>query len=345
MKRLPWCALLAFLALAWAIAHRTARPSAGPPDERVARSYDVGDLLDLPPDPDEPPPLAEPASRYGPPPANTRVGMHGLFRTPTQRCLDELADQIRVGVAPETWQPGHHSVTPFGRRLIIVQTRENHDLIRSLLDDLRGSPPRQVRVDVVWATLTPAELDALTVPTAPTPVRTVDLAALRRDPARIAFSGQTTCISGRRARVACGRARTAVTEVEAVFDNDHVAAAAHTQRLTDGATVDVIPSLSPDAANVLIDVQAEVSRFAPDDAPPIAVPASVGHGGTAPAPLHVDRLNFGVQIIRTSARGPTNVGLVIGETADPSPPAGADANRRLYLIVSAAEWNPAKNVR
>jgi hypothetical protein len=340
MKRLAWCILLGCLALAWAIArHAPPSPDVGAPADRVARAYDVGDLLDLPPDPAEPPPLVVPASRHTPPPPRNAAGTYG-DREPTveERRLRNLVTAIERGVDPNSWAVGRGTIATFGRRLIVVQTRANHDAVRTLLDDLRAFPPRQVRVDAIWARLTPAELDALSPPSA-APVRTVDVAALERVPLAISFRGQSTCLSGRRARVTSGRARAAVTEVTAYITVDRAGFEARAAQLLDGATVDVVPSLSPDGASVLLDVRSELVRFAPDTLPPIEVPAPRTPGGSTAESLRIDRLNLGVQAIHTSARGPTDAGIVMGETADPDQP--PDSPKRLYLIVRAAEWKAA----
>lgn len=338
MKRLAWCILVGCLALAWAIAYRaTPSPDVGPPADRVARAYDVGDLLDLPPDPVEPPPLVVPASRYAGPPVRNAAGTFGDHEpTIEERRLKDLIGAIERGVDPNSWAVGRGTIATFGRRLIVVQTRANHGAVRTLLDDLRASPPRQVRVDAIWARLTPAELDALSPPSN-APVRTIDLPALERTPAAIAFRGQSTCLSGRRARITSGRARAAVTDVAAYVDTDKTGFEARAQQLLDGATIDVVPSLSPDGKAVLLDVRSELTRFAPDALPPIEVPTPRSPGGSSAESLRIDRLNLGVQAIQTSARGPTNAGIVIGETADPDQP--PDSPKRLYLIVRATEWN------
>jgi hypothetical protein len=360
MKRLGWFILAGCLLIAAAIARRAAPPNAGPPAQRVVRTYDVSDLINVPPpdpvDDADSAPAIVPASRLGVRPflgggsGGSGGGGGGLFGSggggaaggrrggppdsPEGQRLDQLAELVRTGIAHGSWYMGGGSVTHFGRRLVVVQTRDNHQLVQGLLDELRAHPPRQVRLDVIWATLRPDDLARLIVtPTgaSPSPAALVDLDALQRLGGAIAWRGHVTCANAQRARLCCGRARTVPTQIDSVMiDNNNSAYVSKSQELLDGAMIDLLPSLSPDARMVTIDVNSEVTRFGPaPQSPPFELPTPAG--GVA----KIDRLNLGVQTLATSVRGPTDAAIVMGATSDPDAPPGE--SRQLYLIVRASE--------
>lgn len=200
MKRLGWFILAGCLLIAAAIARRSP-PDVGPPAQRVVRIYDVSDLVNVPPpapaDDADSAPAIVPASRLGVRPfpggGSGGGGGGGLFGgsgaggrggppdPPEKQRLDQLVQLIRTGIASNSWTAGHASVTHFARRLVVVQTRENQQLVQGLLDELRAHPPRQVRVEVIWASLRPDDLARILIApaaAATSPVTLIDVGAL-----------------------------------------------------------------------------------------------------------------------------------------------------------------------
>ncbi|MDB5322926.1 MAG: hypothetical protein JWN40_4557 [Phycisphaerales bacterium] len=357
MKRLGWFILAGCLLIAAAIARRSP-PDVGPPAQRVVRTYDVSDLINIPPpdpadDANSAPPIV-PANRldarsFG---GNVRSsgsgsGSGGPPDPPEKQRLDQLVELVRTGIEPASWIAGGGSITHFGRRLVIVQTRENHQLVQGLLSELRANPPRQVRLDIIWATLRPDDLArVLIAPTgdAASPATLIDLDALQRLHGAIAWRGHLTCASGQRGRLCCGRSHTVPTAIEPIISSDSGGFASKSQELLDGATIDVLPSLSPDGRGVIIDVNSEVTRWGPaSQLSPFEIPVPATPGGTpAGGIVKIDRLNLGVQTLATSARGPADAAILMGGTTDPDATPGDP--RQLYLIVRASE-SIKRNVR
>jgi hypothetical protein len=364
LKRLGWFILAGCLLIAIAIARRPT-PDLGPPAERVVRFYDVSDLLNLPAPQavetadDSPPPIV-PASRLGVRPPFVGMGSGGnsgggggLFGSggaaggrgtppdPEKQRFDELVQLVSASTLVDrfaTTKAG--TVNRFGRNLVVVETRENQQVVRELLHQLRTDHPPQVRLDIIWATLRTDDLKHLII-AGGSPATLIDEAALNRLAGAILWRGHILCTTGQRARLICGRAYTVPTEIDAVVGNDDAAIESRSQELLDGATVEIIPSLSPNAASVTLDLRSEVTRSGPPgQSPAIEIPLPVSQKGTpAGGGAKIDRLNLGVQTLATAMRGPTGKAILIGGTIDPDAP--ATDPRQLYLIIRATEASKA----
>jgi hypothetical protein len=350
LKRLGWFILAGCILIAAAIMRRAA-PEPGTPGDRIVRTYDVSDLINLPPaqavEDSSSPPTIVPAKRLGVQPYvgggsgggslyGSGSGSGGDGPDAQTLRLDELVNYVRSGIDPESWSNGVATITHFGRRLVVVQTRENQRLIEDLLAELRANPPRQVRLDIIWATLGPDDLHRLIIAGKSGPTR-VDLNALQRVSGAIVWRGQIVCASGQRSRLTCGRAYTVPTQIESVFTGADAAFVSNSQELLDGATIEILPSLSPDGASVTLDLVSDVTRRgSPGGLPPFEIPVPVSPAGTpAGGVARIDRLNLGVQSLATSIRGPTAQALVVGGATDPD---ASDADpRQLYLIIRASE--------
>lgn len=251
--------------------------------------------------------------------------------------LDELAQFVSESTGRNRYSSTSGcAVTHFARQLVVVQTRENHQVIRSLLAELRANPPRLMRLDIVWATLRPADLVPLIV-VGDSPATLIDDAALQRLPGAILWRGHIICTTGQHARLTCGRAYTVPTNIDAVVTTTDAAFVSKSQELLDGATIDVQPSLSPDASAVSLDLRSDITRFGPPpQSPPFEIPVPVSPtGATSGGIARIDRLNLGVQTLATAIRGPTGRSILIGGASDPdAPPADP---RQLYLIIRATE--------
>jgi hypothetical protein len=361
-RRVAWFVVVAcVLVTAWSLLTRgrVVVVDRGPAAERIVRVYDVGDLMDLPvfePDwlenhwrlpPTPPTSIALPASGLGREVDDAAGGRWhmmeytgGLFgpkpnvsaptTPPHKQRLDELVWLVKEGVDPSSWGAGTGSATGVNRRLVVVQTRRNQELVAALLEELRADPPRQVTVEAVWARLSTDELARSIVPGGDAAVRAVDLGALERSGAVVAYRGQALGVSGQWTRVSCGRARTVLTGAEAVIGDKQAALDGRWRRLLDGAAVDVRASLAPEGRRVRLDVRGEVTRRVGPELPPIEMPGPVVAGGpVGVVGAKVDRLNLGVQSIATSVRGPTGAALLVGGTSEEDDGGG----RQLYLIV------------
>jgi hypothetical protein len=317
--------------------------------ERVARVYDVGDLVDVPvfePEvlmspwdlPATPPTsIAVPASRLGRGLLDERK--RSIYQPPIateKQRIDQLVALIQAGVDRSSWKAGKASAVGVGRRIVVVQSRQNQTLVAGLLEDMRASPPKHVSVEAVWARLDSTELARMLVP-GDGAARIVDLAAIEHVPGAIAYRGGVTTVNGQWVRVRCGRARTVLDASEVVFGNTSAAFQPETVQLLDGAAVDVRPSLAPDGTTALLDLRSEVTRWDAPDEPPIKVPAPGNAEAPSPPDLKLDRLNLGVQSISTSLRGPTGTAILVGGTTQEERNEGD--GRQLYLILRVTGLN------
>jgi hypothetical protein len=206
-------------------------------------------------------------------------------------------------------------------------------LVSELLAELRANPPRQVSIEAVWARLSAEELGRVILRGEASDVRGVDLAAVEHVAGAIAYRGEVTAVSGQWARVRCGRARTVIDGVQVVVGDKMAGFEAQSKQLLDGAAVDVRGSLGPPGGAVLVEVRAEVTRWAEPASAPIEMPVPLTPGGSSAPSAKVDRLNLGVQSIATSLRGPAGAAFLVGGATEGE----RDDGRRLYLILRVSE--------
>jgi hypothetical protein len=318
--------------IAWAIL-RTHTSDPGPSGEWVVRAYDVDDLLNPPESAPEPALYVRTLGRLvPPPPLGGQGGGGGTPPDPATIRFAQLTTLVERAVSPTSWQKGG-TATHFGRQLIVVQTRANHRVIGELLDELRASCPRAVRIEALWAALDARQLAQLLGPDRTAgvpPTAPIDLPALERIPGAILYRAQGICHSGRWIDLRCGRARTAVLGASSEFSQDEVTATGHITPLLDGAAVRLRPMLRPDARSVMFEVRSEITRWpAATPEPPIEFPPPLG--ARTSAPLKLDRLNLAVQSIDTSTLVPTNTAVLIGGATDGDRTDG----RQLFLILRA----------
>jgi hypothetical protein len=331
MRRLGWFILAGCTLLALAIFY-TKPADKGPPGEWVVRMYDVGDLVDMP---IEQPPtaLVVPASGInGRPPERKATN-------PEKESLNQLIALVRSGVDPGSWSWAESSVTPFGRRLVVVQTRRNQQAIAALLEELRAHPLRQIHIEMIWATLSSDELAKITVP-GDLLVRQIDLTAIEKIPNSIAWRGQTLCRDGHNTKIICGKSQTILAGIDVGIDQTMGGFIGSTQQLLDGAVVYLLPSLNDDGSSVLLDLHSEVTRISPEKSPPIALPMPRSPGGASADTMKLDRLNLGVQSITSTVRVPTNSAVIVASTDDPD--AKPADPRRLYLIARITVAKPSE---
>jgi hypothetical protein len=279
-------------------------------------------------------PLVVPASGVGLVPPSRAA------RNAEKESLNQLIALMRSGIDPASWSGGQSSVTSFGRRLVVVQTRQNQQAIAALLNELRAHPLRQMHVEMIWATLTPDDLAKITLSSASLP-RQIDLTALEKLPSAITWRGETICRDGHNAKIICGKSQSVLASVDAWIDPAASGFVGSTQQLLDGAVVYLLPSLNGDGSSVLLDLHSEVTRISTAKSPPpIEVPTPRTPGGASAETIKLDRLNLGVQSITATVRAPTNTAIIVASTNDPDAKA-ADAHR-LYLIARISITKPSE---
>lgn len=347
MKRLAWFILtLACIAITWLVARRPSKTESISPlqsmGDRIVRLYDVADLFAAPVDDPEAPLIVTAGNVGPPPPIQPPVGANrGIPVSPERFRMNQLTTLITAGVDPPSWLNRGASITVFGRHLVIVQTRQNQQLIADLLDQLRKDSPRHVRVEAVWALLTQENLEQLLKQHhGARGYSSIDPQTLENLGKAVAWRGQVICRSGEQTRISCGQTRT-ILGLESQVGDGIAGYNARTQQLLDGAMLEVTPSLDGDASHVQLELRSEVTQIGANSSPPIEIPAPLSPLSPVTQPIKLDRLNLGVQQLSTSLRGPSGVMLYAGGTLNPSAQPG-DA-RRLYLFIRATQAGKATN--
>jgi hypothetical protein len=361
-------------ATATARAQETSQPAQQQaPDAQavVTRTYNVADLVrtapDYPFDSAVIPPTVDPDKR----PiavAPGQVGQRGLLRIGDNEkpaspkpgiALDQLLTVIQRTVAPESWRPAPPpglavdlnvpkemigTIQPLGSLLIVTQTPDNQKRIQELLDAIRKEygPLKTVGVSARWVLLDPGQAQQLTAGQAGA-VAVVDPAQLQKLPPDAIWAvGRTACFSGQTVSLASGRGRTWVYDMQPVVGTNAAAYDPEVQLVQSGAVLQVTPLLSPKGDSAVLDLASVATDWAPMDKPFHVPAAAVGTDTNTPTthpavdvPAFVDRLNVGVQQMRTTIRIPVGKPVLVGGmTRDP----GTDT-RELYLIaeVTAGE--------
>jgi hypothetical protein len=161
---------------------------------------------------------AKPVTSAGKPATTTEGNINNAGMVGPPSALDDLVQVIEGSVNPESWNDmgGHGTITEFGGRLIISQTREIHAEIEKLLTALRadGGAHGTVTVRAWWLRLDSAQYQKLIAEmpaVSPPLVNRKQLEALAAD--RGADYGQVTCFDGQTVHIISGRFRNAVTSV------------------------------------------------------------------------------------------------------------------------------------
>lgn len=259
--------------------------------------------------------------------------------------IDQLCLVIQRTVDMDSWRwdlmPGMQverketmvgTIQPLGTLLIVTQTPDNQKRVMNLLNSIRSEygPMQTVGVNLRWVQLDPAQVRQL-IGDQKGSLTIIDPAQLDKLPAETTWAaGQTTCFSGQTVFVSSGRGRTWVHHVTPVVGTNAVAYDATAQLIQSGAVIQVTPLLSPDGATAVLDLTSVVSDWG-STGKPYSVGGAAGEATTRPADqisAAVDRLNVGVQQLRTTVRLPVGkMVLVGGMTREP----GTDT-RQLYLL-------------
>jgi hypothetical protein len=264
--------------------------------------------------------------------------------------LDRLIKLIITMIDPTSWRDSggtEANIYAFENRLIISAIPENHRQIADLLDDLRRTTNRNVRIRATWLLLSDEELQSVTAPpqsgVPDTGPRTVDPAALDRLKDSIRYRGEVNVLNGVRVNLTAGRARSTLSGLSAVVGNGAAALEPTIDLVLAGVTLQVTPVLSADAASVLLDLRAAAGQWDRPDAPPMKIPQPVAstQPATSPSPaappLKVDRLNMPVHHVATAVKIPTNRPILI---AGMTQHADGDPRRQMYLILEVSAPPP-----
>jgi hypothetical protein len=336
----------------------------------ITRTYNVADIVrtgrDYPFDSAIIPPTIDPNYRDLTSQANPRglfgsqelvgVSKEGNPMTRSSKSaidIEHLVLVIQKTVDPDSWRWDNSGVErtkemvgtiqPLGSLLIVTQTKENQKMVQMVLESIRleYGPMKMVGVNLRWVELDPAQARQLIGDQQKGAVTTLDDAAVQKLPAEATWAaGRTTCFSGQTVYVASGRGRTWMHQATPVVGTNAAAYQMDSQLVQSGAVVQITPLLSQNGQTAVLDLTSVATDWMPMD-------QSIHVGGAAGDPTlsttrpldqistQVDRLNVGVQQLRTTVRVPVGkMVLVGGMTKEP----GTDG-KEMYLIaeVTAGE--------
>jgi hypothetical protein len=258
---------------------------------------------------------------------------------PQEEMAKKVVELIIETVDPKSWvqNGGTFTARYFAGMLIVNQTKANHEAIAQLLSQVRSEGSKLVTVKAHWVLLGPQELETLVIKgerkKAPG-TQEIDAAALGKlGEKTVHYRAQTSCFNGQTVHVSSGRARTAVTRVQAVIGNNTGLYNPETEIVQSGAMLQITPMLSQDGKEAVVDLQSVVCEW---DTPP--APTEIRTPTTRPTSEMLDRMNVLVQQLRTTV--PVPVGkpvLVGGMTFEPSIKGGNSP--QMYLIIEVSAGN------
>jgi hypothetical protein len=258
--------------------------------------------------------------------------------SPKLPASESLADQVLKLVEDTTdrdsWRDNGGTVGAirimFGQ-MIITQTPENHELIQSLLSQLRESQARMVSVVARWVLLGPDQLQQVAQPLKGNGIlQTVNVAVLEKStPPPVKFRAQVTCYNGQTVDLSSGRAKTIVTNVTPAVAN--VAAyQPESSIVQDGVNLRLTPTLSFDNSTVTVDVESVLSAWGsvqPSGFAPSTQPANMD------VPATIDRVDVDVQQFHTTVAVPLGKPILVGGLSLPSGAAKDDQGKQMYLVI------------
>jgi hypothetical protein len=213
-----------------------------------------------------------------------------------------------------------------------------------------------VRIRATWVLLSDDELKSVSKSSAGGPLQEIDTAALAKLPNAVKLRGQTTCFNRQTVHITSGRARTVITDVDALVGQGAAAFEPKAELVSSGATLEITPVLSPDNADVTLDLTSVLSRWEKPEAAGSTVrgtattqPSNVAGArpsGAASEPdvtsevtATIDRLNMPVHSLATTIQLPVDRAILIGGmTLEP----GTDDSKQLYLIIEASGGTASK---
>jgi hypothetical protein len=310
--------------------------------EIIIRTYNVADLLwlanDYPLDSSVRPPTALRSREGGGVGGGGGGGGQAMFagdgvvvgRKAAQPIeLDPLSKLIVDTVEAESWKENGGNIGNIrfiSSVLVIMQTRQNHDTIQQLLDELRRSAgsAQVVTVRAVWVQVGPGEI------VRPTAEVTDDWMKKQK----VYCESQLSCFSGQTVHISSGAGRQVTVDATPIVGTSAVAFDPTVEQVLSGVTLQISPQLVPGSDSAIIDVHSTASEWQPHAPPDIRANgvATTAPAFSASAEQGIDRVNMLCQEMKTTARVPLKKKVIMGGmTLEPS---NADqAGRQLYLVL------------
>lgn len=254
--------------------------------------------------------------------------------------MKELIQVIEGNIEPGSWMDAGGTtgtIQPLGSLLVVTQTTANQKRVEDLIAMIRKEygPLKTVGVSARWVLLSPEQARQMMAAGKGT-VTVVDEGFVGKLPADALWAaGRTACFSGQTVYVASGRGRTAVTKAQPVVGTNAVAYDVTADLIQSGAVLQVTPLLSPDGQTAVLDLVSVATDWGEVEGGIDLGGTSGDRGVTTRPSAKLDRINVGVQQMRTTVRVPVGKAVVVGGmTREP----GTD-EKQLYLIaeVTAAE--------
>jgi type II secretory pathway component GspD/PulD (secretin) len=315
------------------VAAASAQQPPAQPSALIAKAYNVSDLVrlsaDYPLDSQIRPPshFKEPRSQNGE--ATVFPGSPSPASSATRRSpgaeTDPLARLIVETIEPGSWTE-EAKIAALGNTLVIRQTKENHEKIQQLLDELRRSagPAQVVTVRSSWVLATAKE-----VPSTGTEVSGEWMA--KQKPY---CDSWLTCFTGQTVHISSGTGKLIATDMTPVVANGAVAFDPTVAAVLSGVTLQISPQLVPGVESAIVDIQTTVSEPSQNPEPPMPLTRTITDDkGNTTGFGTIDRMNTISQEFKTTARVPLKKWSIVGGmTLEPA--SAAQDGRGLYLIIS-----------
>jgi hypothetical protein len=304
-------------------------PSRGGADSQVTiRSYDISDLVRS----NANYPYTE-ASRF---PNGRALSYRGEAPAPPSSRpiagseVPALMELIRSTVASNTWRDNGGQIgqiKALGTILVVEQTRDAHEQIQKMLDELRKivGPMQVMTVHATWVMAQPGAI-----------VKTTTEASdewISRQ--KVVCESQITCFSGQTVHVSSGNDRLHTTDLTPVVASNAVAYDPTIFVGLFGMALQLTPQVVPGSDDAIVDVLSIMSLPGPSEPPATVVGVVQVPGGATTSQTvsngTIDRLNIISQEMRTTARIPMKKRVIVGGMT--LNPARSDDVGQLYLVL------------
>ncbi len=301
--------------------------AAGADSQITIRSYDISDLVRS----NANYPYTE-ASRF---PNGRALSYRGETPAPSSRPaagseVPALMELIRSTVASNTWRDNGGQIgqiRALGTILVVEQTRDAHEQIQKMLDELRKivGPMQVMTVHSTWVMAQPGAIIK-------TSTEASDEWVAKQ---KVVCESQITCFSGQTVHVSSGNDRLHATDLTPVVASNAVAYDPTIFIGLFGMALQLTPQVVPGSDDAIVDVMSIMSLPGPSEPPATVTSVMQASGGATTTPTVVngtlDRLNIISQEMRTTARIPMKKRVIVGGMT--LNPAKSDDVGQLYLIL------------